>query len=142
MSTPHHRDPETGEVVVNGRIGAVRAWARWFQPILVTVTATLVSAVAVASGAQLWQHYDQHHHQEDLNAKFIEFMEQGQRFSSSAEYPGIDDVSDLISFGRLEVAEQIQENAPPQWLRDRIDALEETVKENQKDIKELLRRSN
>jgi hypothetical protein len=68
-----------------------------------------------------------------------EFMSAGTRFSSSPEYPGINDVSALITFTRLETHEELAQNAPPQWLRERIEALEETVGENQRDIKELLR---
>lgn len=138
-----HRDEDTGEVVVNGRMGALRAWARWFQPILVSVTSGVVLTVALGTGVQLIQHRDQHRDQVVMNETFQEFVDAGDRFAAAPaghELSFIKDVPTLVAYQQLEIQEAMAD-LPPDWFEEKVDANAAAIQEIRKDIKVLLQRT-
>lgn len=132
-----HRDEATGEVIINGKMGAIHAWAKFLQPIIVSVTGGAMLALVVTLGAYLVGHRDAHIRQGYVNEDFVSFMGAGDRFSSSEEYPSIKNVAGLID--HIE-SNDIDDNSNVSVLANRIDSLEKRLGVIEADVKTLLRR--
>lgn len=107
MPTPHKRDPESGRIVVNGKMGAFRAWAEWMAPILRSITTAGVIALCVYV---LW-HYSQHRSQVKLNERMEDFMSAGGRvYSSTGEATSTQQLEQRF---RAIVISEIESRVPP-----------------------------
>jgi hypothetical protein len=118
------RCKESGELIVNGRLGLVTAWLRWLQPWV--ITACILPAI-------FWgfQHYYVHEALE-------EFSGRGNRvYSSSGEDISTDQFKiQLIA----EVREIIRSEVPSGDVTRRLDALEEGVAANHAVLLRILER--
>lgn len=124
---------DTGEVVINGRLGAFRAWLKWLHPILGGVASSLIVAVTLWFLPTLIRHRDNHLAQAVLNESVQEFMTASQEFMTASKGNRVYSSSgEPVSTSQLkrEIVESVRATPRPQqaiWndqIEKRLDRME------------------
>lgn len=116
------RTGETGELVINGRLGLITSWLRWLQPWMIT---SLIIPMVLWTFSHYYAHKD------------IEiFTQRGSRvYSSTGEDISTNQLKMELMSG---VREYVSQTVPPADVTRRLEALEQLAHENHEILLRLL----